>query len=281
MTAFLHNFLQRLRYKLQTLDSGSGVPSRYFTSAPSPQNALDIFKTEWWSRLPEPFAGLQAGHIAMFEDPRITWALSQLGDVKDKTILELGPLEGAHSYMFERAGAASVIAIEANPRAYLKCLVVKEIVRLPRTHFLCGDFLEYLRDKPARVFAVCASGVLYHMTEPVELLALLSTVTDRLFLWTHYYEAEIVRHNRTLSKRFTGEYENECGGYPYRLFRYQYWGSLGIRRFCGGSRPYAHWMRREDILDCLKRLGFNSIQIEFETPNHPDGPAFALVAVRS
>lgn len=245
------------------------------------QNALDIFKGEWWSRLPEPFAGFQAGHIKIFEDARIAWALSQLGGVKDQTILELGPLEGGHSYMFERAGAASVIAIEANPRAYLKCLVVKEILDLARTHFLCGDFIEYLRDSPPRAYAVCASGVLYHMIEPVRLISLLSEVTDRLFLWTHYYDAELLRPSRKLFRKFTAEYEREFDGFHYRLFRYNYWGALAVRRFCGGPNHYAHWMRRDDIIACLQHFGFNFIRTNFDVPDHPGGPSFAIVALRT
>ncbi len=35
-------------------------------------------------------------------------------------ILELGPLEGAHTYQLR------ILAIEANAEAFLKCLVVKE-----------------------------------------------------------------------------------------------------------------------------------------------------------
>jgi len=258
----------------------SSLPARYITSAPSPQNALDIFKGEWWCRLPPPFDGLRAGDLQIFDDARITWALSQWSDIDGQKILELGPLEGAHAYMFEQAGAGSVVSIEANPRAYLKCLIVKEILGLARTQFLCGDFIEYLRNSPPPFDAVCASGVLYHMTAPLELLNLISQVTDQIFLWTHYYDAELVGKNRTLARRFTAEFESEMGGFRHRLFRYQYRGSFATRRFCGGSRPYAHWMRRDDIIACLKQLGFDTIQIAFELPDHPDGPSFALVATR-
>jgi SAM-dependent methyltransferase len=78
-------------------------------------------------------------------------------------VLELGPLEGGHSFMFERLGAREVIAIEANPRAYLKCLIIKELLDLRRVRFLCGDFLEYLRADGTDFDLVFASGVLYHM----------------------------------------------------------------------------------------------------------------------
>src|SRR6187402_1626923 len=100
--------------------SAESVPGRaaildsYVHAAPSPQLALDLFKGDWWSAVP----GLQAGSTPLFDDSRIRWAVEHLGGVTGRRILELGPLEGGHTYMLERAGAASVVAIEANTRAY-------------------------------------------------------------------------------------------------------------------------------------------------------------------
>lgn len=249
-------------------------------TAPSKQNAINIFEGRWWSRFPEPFADLQAGSVALFEDPRIAWALTEFGDLRGKTVLELGPLEGAHSYMLERAGAESVVSIEANPEAFLKCLIVKETVGLARTHFVCGDFVEYLRGSPPRFDAALACGVLYHMVNPVELIGLLSGVTSRLFLWTHYYDAKLIAADRKLAGMFTGQPQSEHLGFRHTLFRYEYWGSFGARQFCGGSRPHAHWMRRDEILACLRHFGFTDIRTNFEAPDHPDGPAWALVACK-
>src|SRR3954464_14009309 len=94
--------------------------------APSVQAAVDIFKGEWSSKFPAEAGPVTAGQWALFEDARLAWALERLGGVAGKTALELGPLEGGHSYMLQRSGAASVVAVEGNPRAYLKCLLVKE-----------------------------------------------------------------------------------------------------------------------------------------------------------
>jgi hypothetical protein len=247
---------------------------------PSFQNALDIFKGEWWSQLPQQFSHLEAGQIPVFEDQRIGWSLSVLGDVSGQSALELGPLEGGHSYMLERAGFASILSIEANPRAYLKCLIVKEIVELKKTRFLCGDFLEYLRDSPAQVDAVFASGVLYHMINPAELIALISKITGRLFLWTHYYDRDIISRHRKLTTKFKPAQESEYAGFRHHLFRFDYRGSARLARFCGGPRPYSQWMPREEIIACLKHFGFGEVRTSFEEPDHPNGPAFALVALR-
>lgn len=200
--------------------------------------------------------------------------------MQGKTFLELGPLEGAHSYMLERAGAASVISIEANPEAYLKCLIVKETVGLTKTRFLCGDFIEYLRNSPPHFDAVIASGVLYHMIDPVELIALLSKIKPQLYLWTHYYDAKIISADRKLASMFTGHRQSSRDGFRHTLYRYEYWGSFGTRQFCGGSRPHSYWLSREDILRCLRHFGFKNIRVNFDAPDHPDGPAFAVVGLQ-
>lgn len=245
-------------------------------SAPSAQNAINIFKGEWSSRLPGSYGGMSGGQSRLFEDDRIQWALSEFGEVNDKTVLELGPLEGGHSYMLEQAGFGSVLAIEGSTRAYLKCLVTKELLNLSHVHFLCGDFVEYLRHTSVRYDCGVASGVLYHMTEPVELLSLLSRAADKLFLWTHYYDL-----GHPNSRRFKAPQPIEYAGFKCMLYPREYGAGLGWGGFCGGPRSFSRWMMRSDILACLKFFGFANIRTNFEEPDHINGPAFALVATRT
>lgn len=101
------------------------TPDGYVASGQDPQLLLDLFRGEWASRLPAPHAELSAGSALLFEDERITWALTVLGPVQGQRVLELGPLECGHTWMLDRAGASEVVALEGNRRAYLKCLVVR------------------------------------------------------------------------------------------------------------------------------------------------------------
>jgi hypothetical protein len=39
-------------------------------------------------------------------------------------------------------------------------------------------------------------------------------------------------------------------------------------------------MSRDDVLACLRHFGFNNIQINFDAPDHPNGPSLALAATR-
>src|SRR5687767_8820563 len=113
----------------------------YSVVAPSNQAMLDIFKGEWSSRMPaETGLVTSPGQAGLFEDPRIAWAGQMFQGFEGKSVLELGPLEGGHSYMMQQAGASKVIAVEANNRAFLKCLIVKQILNLTNVQFLFGDF---------------------------------------------------------------------------------------------------------------------------------------------
>src|SRR5581483_4461014 len=271
---FLAPLIRRLRRDDSTLRSA------YFNSAPSAHNTLDIFEGEWYTSLPADYRSLRAGATDFYQDPRLAWGLAEMGDLTGKQVLELGPLEGAHTYMLEKAGCGAVTSIEGNPRAYLKCLVMKEVLGLQRSHFLCGDFVEYLRAAPPKVDAVIASGVLYHMTNPVELIHLISRVTDCVFFWTHYYDAAALAGQPQIRKKLTSQTNAEYQGFQHALFRYEYWSSFGLRRFCGGPNPHAFWMEKQTILDCLRWVGFNSVVTNFDEPNHADGPAFAVVARR-
>jgi len=260
----------------------SFILDSYIKSAPNPQNALDIFQGEWSSKLPSPFHKLSAGEALLFDDPRIKWFMEEIGGVTGKSILELGPLEGGHTYLLEKSGAARITAIEANTRSYLKCLVVKELLQLQKAKFLCGDFVEYLR-QPEKSFEVClASGVLYHMTNPVELLALLANhCTQYIFLWTHYYDHEIIAADPNLIHKFSDPISAEYSGFSHQLYRQEYKTALGWSGFCGGNAPISYWMTRKDILNCLRYFGFDDLRINFEQPNHPNGPSLAITAIRS
>jgi hypothetical protein len=253
----------------------------YVRKAPSPQNALDVFKGEWWSALPPlAGAGLKAGELPVWADDRIEWAIEALGGVQGRNVLELGPLEGGHTWMLEQAGAASVLAIEANTRAFLKCLIYKEVAGLRRSRFVLGDFEDYLRESTERFDAVIACGVLYHMRNPVELIHNLARVADRVFIWTHFYESERLARIEHMRHRFPGGEPAEHAGFRHTLHRYQYGDFLNTTRFAGGSDEYSNWLSREDLLGALRHAGFTEIVVGKEELDHTNGPCISLAARR-
>ena len=198
------------------------------------------------------------------------------GGVTGRDVLELGPLEGGHSYLLDRLGAKSVTAIEANPRAYLKCPVAKETFGMPRTHFLLGDALVHLRTTEEHYDIGIACGILYHLTNPVELLELLGQRCDVIFLWTVFHDAEFVAENSVPGAKFSEVLDREHAGFKHKVHRFNDGPSLAWKGFCGGGDVFSYWMERPEILAALERFGFSEIRWEQQPNVH--GSALTLVA---
>lgn len=257
------------------------ILDEYVMNAPSEQNVLDIFKGEWSSELPGMYGLVtQPGTAKLFEDIRIVWAEETLGKFADCRILELGPLEGGHSYMLQNAGAREVVSIEANTRSFLKCLCIKEIFKLNRVQFLLGDFASFLRESNSSFDMVIASGVLYHMDKPIELLKLISNASDRIFIWTHYYDHSVISNNSNLAHKFSPLRPIEYLGVNYDYSVQSYKDALGWAGFCGGSQSTSKWLTRDSLMCALKEFGYTKIEVNFDQPDHPNGPALALCAAK-
>lgn len=249
------------------------APSGFERRAPSVQNAVDIFAGNWASDFQDVLPGIEAGPHRLFADGRARQAADVLGAggrFDGFSVLELGPLEGAHSYLLEGLGAGPVTAVEANASAYLKCLVVKEALGL-KTGFLLGDFTEHLKAGAGPYDLIFASGVLYHMPDPLELIRLIARATDRCFVWTQYFEA------RRCPGR-TAELAS-LDGYTATYLRKAYEGRGA--GFWGGNQATASWMSKDDLLGAFAHFGLSDITVIEDQPDHPNGPAITFAARRS
>ncbi len=251
----------------------------FFGVAPTDQNALDIFSGEWSSQPPAGRPELKAGATPLFDDPRITWAHHRFMEMgveqgfAQRDVLELGPLEGGHTYLIDRLEVKSVTAIEANSRAYLKCLIAKEIFGMPRARFLLGDCVEYLRTTDRHFDIGIACGILYHLTNPVQMLELLSQRCDALYLWTVFYDPEFVAKNPVPGAKFSEALAMEHAGFKHTVHRFNYGPSLDWKGFCGGGEVFSYWMEKAEIIGALERFGFT----DFRTEVHPNVHGSALM----
>ena len=177
------------------------VNDKYEIQVPSPENLVALFEDQWVSALP----GFPSGDVGLFEDDRIRWAIDLAGGVAGKRVLELGPLEGAHSYMLHRGGAAQVTAIEANTLCYVKCLLVQQLFDLDRVEFQLGNFVPWLETTDDAYDLVVAAGVLYHLADPVPVLDRLCQVSSEVYLWTHFVDFEAMpKTDRRYKRWFVG-----------------------------------------------------------------------------
>ena len=224
-----------LKFSRQSSRGGSDgnvVFDQYEPGMPSHQKAIDLLPG-WTGSFP-PDMKLQAGSLALHNDHRIAWLIKQMGSLADKTIMEIGPLEGMHTYMLAREKPKRIDAVEANRLCYLRCLITKQILGIPHARFLLGDAVEWLRDSKIRYDLIVASGVLYHMAEPAELLRLMAENSDAIFLWTHYYTEDSDK-SEPWRTAFSGKVEKrELNGVTVHCYERSYQKAATKASFCGG-----------------------------------------------
>lgn len=270
MRSFVKRVLTELRARRGVSPNANSV-----AETPSAQAAVAMMGL-WHSAFPAGSGIDSGGYARLFEDARVTWAVEKLGGIKGAEILELGPLEGGHTHMLDRAGAKSVTAIEGLKSGYLKCLVAKEVLGIGSARFLLGNFVPWLEREPRKFDLIWASGVLYHSNEPLKLLQLIAAHTDQAFIWTHFYDDDfaparpfptpiVAVRNVPFADKIVPHFDRA-------------YGVTTQKNFCGGVYSGCAWLRRGDILYVLSKLGFSSIDIAFEDRANVHGPSFAILA---
>jgi SAM-dependent methyltransferase len=252
---------------------------KFALRGPSHQNAVDIFEGSWASDFAELSPDVKAGTAPFFTaDDRPGAAarvLGRDGRLDGMKVLELGPLEGAHSYQLEKLGAARIVAIEGNAEAYLKCLITKEITGLRAVQFFHGDFTQYISVTEDRYDLVFCSGVLYHMSDPAAVILQLGRIADKCFVWTHYYDKELY-HGPARDLRKDPRYPG------IKLYE-QHFDDADMAKgeFFGGTLPVSVWLSRGDILKLFRQAGLTEIEIIDEDRSGEIGPSFSFAAWRS
>lgn len=270
----------------RTVPPASEPRDLYEFSSPSAQNAVDLL-SGWTHAFPPEF-GVVAGPGAMYDDPRIHWAVEKFGSLEGKRLAELGPLEGSHTYMLERAGALRIDAIEANKGAYLRCLVAKEIYGLRRARFHLGDFCAAL-EWPRRYDLIVACGVLYHMTDPLLLLRRMAERADAIYIWTHYFDDTEMPKGDPRRVPFSAQEPphgesvetGALNGVPMTLHLRSYYEAWKTSKYCGGPRDRHFWLEKRQLISALGALGFDDLSFAHEAPDHQNGPAISIFARRS
>ena len=238
--------------------------------APSAQTAVDVFAGRWSSDLSRLLTVKNTGGADLFlNDPRPGLAAAAFGKGTGRLdrmrVLELGPLEGGHSYQLERLGAAHVTAVDTNVEAYLKCLIIKETLGLKRCSFLLGDALGFLLETNDKYDLVFCSGLLYELADPIGLIKAICAVTNRCFVWTHYYDAQNPNVQDRLARKV------KVDGFKARYFENQP---------TANAAQVNAWMEKDAMLDCFRHFGLDDISIVENSPDHPNGPAMSFTASR-
>jgi len=92
---------------------------------------------------------------------------------------------------------------------------------------------------------VVASGVLYHINEPIRLLQSIGRVTSQVGSWIHYYRTDIIRARPELDQKFKATLDRQkFRNIEIRLARQAYLDALDWAGFSGGSAMMSYWLTR-------------------------------------
>ncbi|QYZ71413.1 class I SAM-dependent methyltransferase [Neotabrizicola shimadae] len=222
----------------------------------------------------------------MFDDARIAWVAGELpGGLAGRSVCEIGPFEGYQTRLLKAHGAGEVTSVEANTFNYLKCLCVREIYGFD-ADYLLGDGPGYLAACDRRFDLIFASGVLYHMQDPLGFLSAAAARTDHLFLWTHHFRPELLAQGHAQAQHFRPAQDRQkdwrgrsvrLHARSYRIADYRtnipaYWE--------GGQEDLTFWLEREDLLAVLADLGLTRIRIGFDGEMEGALPVLSLLASR-
>ncbi|RAP24678.1 hypothetical protein C2W64_02848 [Brevibacillus laterosporus] len=115
------------------------------------------------------------------------------------------------------------------------------------------------------------------MVNLIMVLGLLKERCKKMYLWTHYFDENILKHTVDYGLRFSGRQSASEYGFAHTLYQHNYLQALDSSLFIGGTLPFSNWLSRQDLLAGLHHVGFH-IEASFDDPAYPNGPALAIVA---
>jgi SAM-dependent methyltransferase len=176
-----------------------------------------------------------------------------------RTILELGSLEGGHTFVLARQpGVERILAIEARAANIEKAKFVGSLLGVSNVEFRQAN-LEQLQLASMGYFdAIFCCGLLYHLPEPWKLISQLPLVAPSLFVWTVYANEN--------------EATVEIDGLRGREYV-----EGGLNEPLSGLSPKSIWLTLPSLLELLKRSGYRNIEV-LEKQQNPNGPAVSVAA---
>lgn len=175
-------------------------------------------------------------------------------------VLELGPCDGHQSVDFAKV-CDELVLIEARQENVRKILASLSGVPVPPPYVrvYTADLETFDLQQVGGCKAVSASGVIYHMSKPWELIQKIAKITYHCIGWSH------------TSERDDGERGGYHGKYVFEDVASPYAGTLGD----------CWWMTTEDFERCFHDAGFKEFRwIEYPTPHQNGGLAGWFYASR-
>lgn len=200
------------------------------------------------------------GHFDAAQDARITQFAAIFSEAR--TILELGSLEGGHSFGLARLPHVKrVLAIEGRASSIEKARFAQRLLRLSNVEFVEANLENANLETYGRFDAVFCVGLLYHLPEPWTLIARCARVSPRIFIWTHYAADDKTQE--------VNDYQGA------------WYSEKGLHDPLSGLSEASFWPTLESLKLILAERGFPYVRVIRDSPKHPHGPAVTLAASKT
>lgn len=177
-----------------------------------------------------------------------------------ETILELGSLEGGHSFALARGPhVKKVTAVELRPANIEKAKFVQELLGEKKIEFIEADLEKIKLSDFGEFDAIFCSGLLYHLPKPWELLNQFAGISPNLFVWTQYADEQKAKK---IVQGYRGKWYKEFG-----------W----LDPLSGRSK-YSYWLSLGSLIQILTESGFKQTKIIENDLTHPHGWAITFAA---
>jgi hypothetical protein len=198
------------------------------------------------------------GYFDAMNDVRISQFFDYFPNAQ--TIMELGSLEGGHSFgLASHATVERILAIEGRAANIEKSLLVQNLIGDHKVQFVETD----LQTADLTIFgqfdAVFCSGLLYHLAEPWKLIDRCVKVSPNLFIWTHYADEKAAK------KIVNG-------------FRGRWYREGGLLDPLSGLSKKSFWPTLGSLINMLTGSGLRTIYLIENNSEHPHGAAVTLAA---
>jgi hypothetical protein len=176
------------------------------------------------------------------------------------TILELGALEGAHSFILaEHPGVERVLAVEGRETNLRKARFVQELLGIRNVDFVQANLEEINLADFGTFDAVFCCALLSHLPKPWELIRRLPSIAPVLFLWNVYAA------------------ENEAQELPNGM-RGKIQGEGGLDEPLSGLSSTSTWLTLGSLITLLTTNGYGSVHVLDNDLKYPHGPAVTIGA---
>ncbi len=205
------------------------------------------------------------GGVIAEKDIRTKIVLDQTGwKLNEKTILDLGCLEGGFTSAFASLGAKMSVGIEAREISHQRCEFVRHDLGLSNLRFIRGDIKEVLPQlEPFDI--IFAAGILYHVDDPHSLLKAIHAICqDFVIIDTH-----VAPNNSTdlINRTFDGRIYKGCTYREYDLNTPKT--KVDNFLWAAYSDHESFWPLEDSLVQMLFDVGFSFVFKVYPSPNQP------------